>query len=761
MFEKRTKSKLKSNPSNTSRKNDPFNKPKKSNKNNNRIKNDNEKTNYFVTNRDAKTISTIEESDGRHSNPLDNELRDPRPNIFINSDADPFSSHSLNDEDFDILRKALPKLNTIAEEDGGEAASIVSPISSQQLRRSIPQIFNVSNVYQNPMHFRSQSNFFANDFGRPASKPSYHWSFNPNAILNLTSRFTTTTSPPLLHSGTRVQSSSSSSSVSLPTSTTPKTITRQRPTAEPKSHKTNNNNFIELPQSNLYSNHYSELHFDQISQQNLPKTSKSTPTPSSPTLITSVDLSSYERPIIRSSTFSFPTSTTSAPMFRFESNQSNNLTSRFPSTTAKATTPEHRSIEYHFVDDYPRQSVPTNPSSPSPSISRSSSAIPIVVVNDEDRKPQPRRRNKARQKNQKESQRQNQQQQSRCDENKCQLPYCRCGSSSIPGGFDAKEIPQMVMITFDDSINDLNWDLYQEIFSNRYNPNGCPILGTFYLSHEWTDYSQVQNLYAAGHEMASHTITHSFGSKFSKEKWLNEVNGEREIMSLYGGVKYEDVRGMRAPFLQPGGNKQFEMLYEANFTYDSSLPVFDNNPPFWPYTFDYPINHECMIEPCPTRTFPGLWEVGMVMLIDHRGGRCSMVDACSHPSTEDEVFEVLLRNFNRHYRKNKAPFGLYFHSAWFNTQHHKRGFLKLIDHIGKNPDVWFVTKWQLIQWMQQPTPNRHLNSFRPFHCDYSDREPCPRPKVCSTKFRDGPRYLKTCQKCPKYYPWVGKTGFSR
>lgn len=107
MFEKRTKSKLKSNPSNTSRKNDPFNKPKKSNKNNNRIKNDNEKTNYFVTNRDAKTISTIEESDGRHSNPLDNELRDPRPNIFINSDADPFSSHSLNDEDFDILRKGI------------------------------------------------------------------------------------------------------------------------------------------------------------------------------------------------------------------------------------------------------------------------------------------------------------------------------------------------------------------------------------------------------------------------------------------------------------------------------------------------------------------------------------------------------------------------------------------------------------------------------------------------------------------------------
>lgn len=95
----------------------------------------------------------------------------------------------------------------------------------------------------------------------------------------------------------------------------------------------------------------------------------------------------------------------------------------------------------------------------------------------------------------------------RCTPNKCTLPYCNCASSAIPGGRKTEEIPQLVMITFDDSINDLNWDLYREIFSNRVNPNGCPALGTFYVSHEWTDYSQVQTLYSEGHEMASHSIT--------------------------------------------------------------------------------------------------------------------------------------------------------------------------------------------------------------------------------------------------------------
>ncbi|RWS19278.1 Polysaccharide deacetylase-like protein, partial [Leptotrombidium deliense] len=197
----------------------------------------------------------------------------------------------------------------------------------------------------------------------------------------------------------------------------------------------------------------------------------------------------------------------------------------------------------------------------------------------------------------------------KCNNDVCIIPDCKCGNSLIPGNLPVDEIPQIILLTFDDAVNDLNWDIYEELFSTgRKNPNGCPLVATYYVSHEWTDYGQVQTLYSRGHEMASHGIT--FGEKFSKNQWLKEINGQREILHLYGGVKFEDVRGMRAPFLQIGGNKMFEMLYDANFTYDSSMPVFDNKPPFWPYTLDYNINHECMISPCPTKSFPGIWEVG-------------------------------------------------------------------------------------------------------------------------------------------------------
>lgn len=78
----------------------------------------------------------------------------------------------------------------------------------------------------------------------------------------------------------------------------------------------------------------------------------------------------------------------------------------------------------------------------------------------------------------------------------------------MPGKLRAENIPQIVMLTFDDAVNDLNWELYEELFNNgRKNPNGCPPLGTFYVSHEWTDYGQVQSLYSRGHEMASHGVT--------------------------------------------------------------------------------------------------------------------------------------------------------------------------------------------------------------------------------------------------------------
>ncbi|XP_064546553.1 mucin-2 isoform X8 [Drosophila montana] len=349
----------------------------------------------------------------------------------------------------------------------------------------------------------------------------------------------------------------------------------------------------------------------------------------------------------------------------------------------------------------------------------------------------------------------------KCRKDVCLLPDCYCGGRDIPGGLNVSDIPQIVLITFDDAISTINIDLYDELFNNKShkNPNGCPWRATFYLSHEWTDYGMVQDLYSDGHEMASHTVSHSFGEQFSQKKWTREIAGQREILAAYGGVKLSDVRGMRAPFLSVGGNKMYKMLYDSNFTYDSSMPVYENRPPSWPYTLDYKIFHDCMIPPCPTRSYPGVWQVPMVMWQDLNGGRCSMGDACSNPSDAEGVTKMIMKNFERHYTTNRAPFGLFYHAAWFTQPHHKEGFIKFLDAINAMQDVWIITNWQALQWVRDPTPTSRINSFQPFQCDYSDRpKRCNNPKVCNLWHKSGVRYMKTCQPCPDIYPWTGKSG---
>lgn len=55
----------------------------------------------------------------------------------------------------------------------------------------------------------------------------------------------------------------------------------------------------------------------------------------------------------------------------------------------------------------------------------------------------------------------------------------------------------------------------------------------------------------------------------------------------------EDLRGMRVPFLRVGWNRQFLMMKEFGFVFDSSMVAPFSNPPLWPYTLDYKMPHSC------------------------------------------------------------------------------------------------------------------------------------------------------------------------
>jgi len=344
----------------------------------------------------------------------------------------------------------------------------------------------------------------------------------------------------------------------------------------------------------------------------------------------------------------------------------------------------------------------------------------------------------------------------RCDPSYCRLPNCFCGGSKIPGGLKTENTPQFVLLTFDDAVNGLNKEFFSKLFSNRVNPNGCPIKATFYVSHEWTDYSHVQDLYADGHEMASHTISHSHGTNFNEEKWANEVIGMAEMLVRYAGVNPKDIKGMRAPFLAVGGDTMFRMLNRYGLYYDSSMSV---PVPSWPYSLDYKLPHTCAVKPCPKISHPGMWEVPMTAIKDVRGGTCAMADGCYYEEDAASIQKIFTQNFLEHYTKSKAPFPLFFHSAWFfNRAHRQDGFFKFVDSILALPDVYFVTSQELIEWVRTPVPLDSIESSGMFHCNFSDRPArCSgrRKHKCQLKHKGDVRQWASCQRvCPNRYPWV-------
>lgn len=234
-------------------------------------------------------------------------------------------------------------------------------------------------------------------------------------------------------------------------------------------------------------------------------------------------------------------------------------------------------------------------------------------------------------------------------------------------------IVQFVTVTFDDAVNAVNAAQYDLLFDGLTNPDGCPATGTFFLSHEYTDYVRVNSLYNAGHEIALHSVTHGDGTDYWREANVETIESEfgaqLQILETFAKVDPKTVQGMRLPFLQISGNNTFEAVKNLGLTYDSSWPTQQfNNPAMWPYTLDYLSVQDCQIGACPDASLPGVWVNPMVTWTDTEGYSCSMIDACVYPPEDDvnALFEWMLENFNRHYQGNRAPFGMYLHAAWFS-----------------------------------------------------------------------------------------------
>ncbi|XP_055711943.1 chitin deacetylase 1 [Phlebotomus papatasi] len=359
----------------------------------------------------------------------------------------------------------------------------------------------------------------------------------------------------------------------------------------------------------------------------------------------------------------------------------------------------------------------------------------------------------------------------KCNPAECDLPYCYCSKDGtlIPGGLDPDDTPQMIILTFDGAVNLNNFEHYRKVFNGkRKNPNGCPIKGTFFISHEYSNYQQVQTLASEGHEMATETISLQQGLQDKGyEEWVGEMIGMREILRHFANVSTNSVVGMRAPFLKPGRNTQYKVIEDFGYIYDSSVTVPPQSHPVWPYTLDYKIPHECKSGTCPTKAFPGVWELPLNAhyVESYEGGHCPYLDQCVlHNHDPTDVLEWLQEDFARHYEQNKAPYMMAFHTNWFQIKELEQGLHKFLDWANSLPDVWFVTATQALQWITDPKPLKSLAKFDAWDCKNNVNaapKPCNISNKCALAFKRPPsnitdtRYMETCTECPNQYPWLG------
>ncbi|VDN07653.1 unnamed protein product [Thelazia callipaeda] len=298
----------------------------------------------------------------------------------------------------------------------------------------------------------------------------------------------------------------------------------------------------------------------------------------------------------------------------------------------------------------------------------------------------------------------------------CQLPHCFCSKegNKPPGNLPARDIPQFVILTFDDAINDITLRDYQELFGNNnfHNMNGCPIQGTIFVSHEWTNYDAVERLHRQGFEIASNSITHDRLTEESTQRWLQEMAGEREILTRFGNIPEEDVQGIRAPRLAAGADKQFEMMERANFLYDNTLLADpgEKGEPYWPQTLNYRISWPCSDGYCPKSSFPGIWEVPINVFygseVNESTKRASMLRSVVNlNSTSTYIYDMLMDNFERAYYTNRAPYLLTLSADFLQLNGSKEAINAIESFLGtvlKERDVYVVSISQLIEWMQNP-----------------------------------------------------------
>ncbi len=283
-----------------------------------------------------------------------------------------------------------------------------------------------------------------------------------------------------------------------------------------------------------------------------------------------------------------------------------------------------------------------------------------------------------------------------------------------------EDTPLFLAITFDDAITPYASFLFSKIAQTKDPHTGCNLKATFFVSIEGTNTKckYVQGLRQGGHEIATHTLNHIGLPN------MTQIKGAVDWLSDECGVPAEEMRGFRTPFLN-WDDSTLQNLHQLGFLYDSSIGPVDHvanqrgRNHTWPFTLEQPnIDQFQTVKPSvQISPAPGLWEIPMWSLYDANNQAEIPMDYPNPKGGNAVITDLIHPNFLKRYNGNRAPLGLFFHASWLvaNGDVFAAWIQEIMDTY---EDVFFVTSYEILQWMQNPVPaSQYVQS-------------CPEQKLC-------------------------------
>jgi peptidoglycan/xylan/chitin deacetylase (PgdA/CDA1 family) len=329
-------------------------------------------------------------------------------------------------------------------------------------------------------------------------------------------------------------------------------------------------------------------------------------------------------------------------------------------------------------------------------------------------------------------------------------------SINPPGGLMPNQVPQFVLLGYDDNafVDGIQWTL--DVLRDRKHPDGTAARATFFITAGFADEhfnpaggqskDQLINIWKQikvdGHEIGSHTWSHSqMLAGLDKAGWESEIARSFDLFVNTLGIERCKLWGFRTPFLN-FSQATFDAMKTNNVRYDTSVEFgYDWFQPmgsdkgygpgtaeagkhyYWPFTMDTPFPGGFASK--GVGPAPGMWQFPVYTFNKITGETASTVTGFdfnlwnkSQSETGFNYTEVLKQSLDQRIAGNRSPFAVGLHTdvysqfnesantTWnkFDYMARRKALFDFIEYALTRPEVRLVTYRQLIEWLRQPKP---------------------------------------------------------